>query len=352
MRYRRLRQRIASRLSRILLGRSVWEEQRKAVALLSKAGVDDAFFEVPSVSLPFGAKDYLQPSNPRLLELRKAYGTFGGPAPTHHQWIREYIDYDVPLSSFRGDSAFVYQHRENTPINYVLSAYHILASEYAWLLRKLGEDGLFGAVVVPVNDELKVSRDRIDSVLEIAYLDRLLKLGDGTPKTVLDIGAGYGRLGHRLTQVFPNVRVICTDAVPESTFVCEYYLTLRGAAPRAWAVPLHELASALDQTQVDLAVNIHSFSECTIKAIEWWVDILRKRSVPFLLIIHNPLRNGGTKLLSHEPGEIYLDFLRLVETRGYERVALDPKYDNPELQRYGGISPTHYHLFKLRVSDK
>jgi SAM-dependent methyltransferase len=287
-----------------------------------------------------------------LLELRKQYATFGGPAVSHHQWSREFIDREVPLVSFRGDCAFLWQRRENTPANYVLSAYHILASDYAWLLSKLSEDGMFGAEIVPVDGELKVSRDQIDSILEIAYLDKVLKLSDGTQKTILDIGAGYGRLGHRLTQAFPNVKVLCTDAVPESTFICEYYLTFRGAPPRAQTVPLHELPSALEQMRVDLAVNICSFSECTIKAIEWWLDILRKHSVRFLLIVPDALTNGGTKLLSWEPGGIYRDFLSLVEAREYQRIALIPKYDNPELQRYGGISPTHCHLFELRNDGK
>lgn len=343
-----LREKLDAHLSRFVLGRSAWDLRRKTVALLSKTGVDKAFFEAPLVSLPPGAEDYLQPSNPRLLELRQEYTTFGGPVAAHYQWAKKKISWDIPLSSFRGDCAFVYQRRENTPANFVLSAYHILASGNAWLLDKLDEDGLFGAQVVPVNGDLKVSRDRIDSVLEIAYLDKLLNLSDRTEKTILDIGAGYGRLGHRLTQAFPNVRVLCTDAVPESTFICEYYLKFRCASPRSRAVPLHELSAALEQNRVDIAVNIHSFSECTSGAIKWWLDILRKHTVRFLLIVPNALGNGGTQLLSREPGETFHNFLGLVEASGYERVAIDPKYDNPELQRYGGVSPTCYHLFRFR----
>jgi hypothetical protein len=316
--------------------------------LVSKMGVDETYFKSPRVLLPPGAQDYLKPTNPRLFELRNAYSSFGGPAAAPYTWwSREYIRAQVPLMSFRGDSAFVWQGRENAPVNYVLSAYYLLASKYAWLFHELDEDGFFGAEVVPVNGALKASRDRIDSTLEIAYLDKLLKLSDGTQKRVLDIGAGYGRLGHRLTQVFPNVSVLCTDAIPESTFICEYYLAFRGATPRARAVPLHELTATLDQTGADIAVNIHSFSECTPSTIEWWLDILRKYSVPLLLIVPNALVNGGKELLSVERGE-FSDFRGLVEARGYERIAVDPKYDSPELQRYGGISPTHYHLFKFR----
>lgn len=348
MRSATVRKKIDARLSRIILGQSAWELQRKSVALLSKMGVDETFFEASRVLLPPGAEDYLQPSNPRLLELKEAYAKFGGHVTVHYQWAAKKINSDIPLSSFRGDCAFVYQRRENTPANYVLSAYHILASDYAWLLHKLDEDGLFGAQVVPVKGDLKISRDQIDSVLEVAYLDRFLNLSDGTEKTILDIGAGYGRLGHRLTQAFPNVRVLCTDAVPESTFICEYYLNFRRATPCARAVPLHELSAALDRTSVDIAVNIHSFSECRTEAIQWWLDILRKHSVRFLLIVPNALGNGGTQLLNRAPDETFRNFQGILGGSGYQRVAMDPKYDNPELQRYGGISPTCYHLFELR----
>jgi hypothetical protein len=334
LRLRRFRKRISSRWPF-----STDRELQVAALLRSKTGVEAGLLQ-PSFSVPPDAECYLQPSNRRLSELKTAYAAFSG--PPRSGWDRKYAE-DVPLLRFRGDCAFIWQRRENTPVNYVLSAYHILASKHGWLLRRFQEDGAFGAEIIPVSADLMVSRDAIDSSLEIAYLDRLLNLSDGSEKTILDIGAGYGRLGHRLHQAFPNVRTLCTDAVPESTFICEYYLNFRGAATRARAVPLHELPTALERERIDLAINVCSFPECPIAAIEWWLDLIIKYSVQYLLIVPNAVTNGGMKLLSLE----LLDFLGSVEAKGYQRIALDPKYDNPELQRYGGVSPTRYHLFKM-----
>ena len=55
---------------------------------------------------------------------------------------------------------------------------------------------------------------------------------------MLDIGAGYGRLAHRMSAAFPQLEdYCCVDAVPESTFLSEYYLRHRGCTPpaRVWS---------------------------------------------------------------------------------------------------------------------
>jgi hypothetical protein len=58
----------------------------------------------------------------------------------------------------------------------------------------------------------------------------------------------------------------CVDAVPESTFLCEYCLRYRGVEGAASVVALDEL-ERLPVDGLDLAVNIHSFSEMSIAAI-------------------------------------------------------------------------------------
>jgi len=320
--------------------------ERTVLSLLGRCGVDEAFFRRTGIFLPPGADNYLRPDNPRLLELRESYAAFQG-AQTNYLWRRDYVVSEVPLLGFRDDSAFVWQRRENTPVNYLLTAQYLLGGPHASLFRTLTDDALFGCFTVPVGDGLEVSRDRLDSVCEIAFLDSVLSLSSGSRRTILDIGAGYGRLGHRLSEAFPNVGVFCTDAIPESTFLTEYYLGFRGVAPRARAVPLPNLEQTLCQTRPDAAVNVHSFSECTLESISWWLDLLRRHCVPYLLVVPNAERHGGTELLSLEPGGVRLEFLSLIESRGYRRVACAPKYENTEVQRYGGVSPTWHHLFKL-----
>src|ERR1035438_6593542 len=121
---------------------------------------------------------------------------------------------------------------------------------------------MFGAYVFRFNGKV-VSRDLIDSVLEINFLQENF----GPRKlAVLDIGAGYGRLGHRLSEVMPSADpVFCTDGVAESTFICDFYLRYRKA--RARAIPVDEVESLVKDGGIDLATNIHSFSECTAQSI-------------------------------------------------------------------------------------
>jgi hypothetical protein len=85
-------------------------------------------------------------------------------------------------------------------------------------------------------------------------------LRDSSLVKALDIGGGYGRFAYRLTTAFPGSLAYCVDAVPVSTFLCEYYLRYRDCAEyEAGAIPLN--IGEANLTRTDLAVNIHSFSE-------------------------------------------------------------------------------------------
>jgi hypothetical protein len=107
---------------------------------------------------------------------------------------------------------------------------------------------------------------------------------------VIDIGAGYGGLAHRVVTGLPNVQTyLCTDGVAASTFVCENYLKFRGVDDKATTVPVDEVDEALRTHPPDIALNIHSFSECRIAAIDWWLARLQEHSVRYLMIAPNAL---------------------------------------------------------------
>jgi hypothetical protein len=161
---------------------------------------------------------------------------------------------------------------------------------------------------------------------------------------ILDIGAGYGRLAHRMVSALGGVeRYYCTDAVAVSTFVSDYYLRFRGAE-RAVVVPLDEIDAALGKDPVDLAINIHSFSECRLQAVEWWIRFVSKHRVKNLLIVPNREDCGGERLLN-STGEAILPVLKQY---GYRQIALEPKYLDPVVQQYG-VEPSYYHLFELHA---
>ena len=85
------------------------------------------------------------------------------------------------------------------------------------LLPQLVEDGAFGAPIFDFPGRPPVSRDLLDSVNELLYLDRKLDIVDRSELRVLDIGAGYGRLAHRMAQLVPGLAdYACVDAIPES----------------------------------------------------------------------------------------------------------------------------------------
>ncbi|TMA35013.1 MAG: putative sugar O-methyltransferase [Deltaproteobacteria bacterium] len=148
----------------------------------------------------------------------------------------------------------------------------------------LTEDGAFGAVTFEI-DGRRVSRDLLDSALEIEALAAWLGADALAAARVLDVGAGYGRLAHRLCSWAPRARVVATDAVPLSTFPCEYYLGHRGCT-NAQVGPLDEAEALIARGGFDLAVNVHSFGEAPRAAVAWWLERIAAAGVPRLFIVH------------------------------------------------------------------
>lgn len=303
--------------------------------------------------LPDGAADYLRRDHPRLAELRERYRALGGAIVERSTWSDELLRSEVDLGGFRGDNAYVWQFRDrNSEVNFLLAAYYARSIDRLGLLDRCTEDGLFGAYTFEVGEGLRVSRDLLDSVLEIHFLERHLGLSQRAGVRVLDIGAGYGRLAHRLATGLPALGAcLCVDAVAESTFVSEYYLRFRGVGDRARVVPLDEIDAALEREPVDLAVNVHSWSECTLGAVEWWLDLLARHRVRHLMIVPNSEDHGGTRLTSIEPDRSHRDVLPALGARGYRQLACEPKYLDPAVQRHG-VSPTRHWLFELGGADR
>ena len=293
--------------------------------------------------LPEGATEYLVADNPRLRELRQRYSSFQARVSVPIVWTDEYVQ-SYSLKSFRGDNCYVWQTGDPNcdEINYCLTAYYAQVIDGLGVLQNNNEDGLFGVHTYPVRSRL-FSRDLLDSTNELNFLERHLKLSGVEDLNILDIGAGYGRLAYRTANTFSNLsKYICTDAVPESTFLSEYHIRFRNIEDRVDVVPLDEIEARLREQRIDLAVNIHSFSECSLEAIEWWLALLAGAEVRNLFIVPNGSDHGGEKLALNS-GE---DFSALVEQYGYALQLKAPKYDDPLVQKYG-ISPTWYYLYRL-----
>jgi len=329
----------------------IWQSlsrSRRIASLLDRVGLDPNFWNSAPPCLPAGAQAYLVDSNPRLLELRELYRTSSHPAARHSQWTTAVIASDLPLQAFRGDCAFIWQRRDwNLPIVHLLTAYYLEAAGAGPLMRSLGEDNLFGIYTVPYRESLPVSRDLLDSVSEIRFLDKWLGLLNGTLTSVLDIGAGYGRLAHRILQAVPKVRsYICADAIPESTFICEYYLRFRGMGERAHAVTVFDLDTALNESKPQLAISVHSLGECRRDVIRWWMGFLKQHSVKYLLLVLNPCGVRGETLVSTESnGMPGLPFQFDLREAGYLMLAREPKYLDSAVQQFG-VSPAEFLLYE------
>lgn len=340
---RRLDAALARRGFERVASRLVYPWQRTPVDLPSHSGSP----------LPAGAAEALRADHPRLLELARAYRELDSPMAQDPVWTEELVA-TADLRQFRGDNPYVFQLRGRNlnELGYALSYYcarRIPEVEPLGLLDRLEEDGLFGVHTFTI-DGRRVSRDLLDSALELAFLERHLGISRGPVRTILDIGAGYGRLAHRAATAFPEtVRFLCTDVIPTSTFLCEYYLGFRGltGSGRAAArvVPLHELAAAIRPGEVDLAVNIHSFSECSPAAIDAWLAFLAGKRVPQLMIVPNAVALDGADGITMLTNQ-GVDFSRIVARHGYTLIASEPKFPDPVVQEYG-VSPAAHLLFRL-----
>lgn len=323
---------------------------RASRSLLSRLDLDERALFAPARGdprLPAGAVDALRADHPRLAELRERYHRFDAPVTRHTAWNADFVAHEVDLRAFRGDVAYVWQARDfNAAPHYVATACYAREIDRRGLLAQLGEDDLFGARTYRLGDSLTLSRDLLDSVLELNFLDRHTDLFTREDVRMLDIGAGYGRFAHRAVRALPNLtEVLCTDAIAESTFLCEYYLRFRGVDQVAHTIPLDEIGARLAATHVDFATNIHSFSEMPFEAITWWLDLVAAREVPWLLVVPNPMDNGGDALVSEEADGSRRDFLPGILAHGYRLAVKEPKHLDPLIQRHG-VTPTCYWLFR------
>jgi hypothetical protein len=299
-----------------------------------------------NAALPEGARPYLTPDNPRLLELRERYKAFDSRVTTPSLWTDGYVR-PQDILTFRAENAYVWQYGGPNmhETAYALTMNYVRSIDALGLLDQLSEDELFG-VLTYVFDGKVVSRDLLDSILEIYFLERHLGLFAREKLNVLDIGAGYGRLAHRMTSAVPGLNAyLCTDGIAVSSFICEYYLSFRGLSDKARIAPLDEVEEVLEAQPVDLAINIHSFSECTLEAIDWWFSLLERRRVRYVMLVPNHRDDLNGQLLSHD-GK---DFGPIIENHGYRLKAKDPKFADPIVQQCA-INPTYHYLFENQAA--
>lgn len=251
-----------------------------------------------------------------------------------HSFWREHSK-KIDLENFRCESAYLSQAYGTEKEYWATLGYAAAVGEK--YLNIFTEDTLFGVVSFQIGGRT-VTRDLLDSVLEISFLERKLGSEFLSSVKVLDIGAGYGRFAHRFTSAFPNSCVYCADAVPISSLVCDSYIKFRCFQNRARVAWLWEVKETYEAA--DLAVNIHSWSECTLESVNFWLDLLVAKSCPYLFLVPHE-----AQCLTKECSGPDASFLSAIQEHGYELLASEPKYRSDVMQM-AGIYPTQYMLFK------
>jgi putative sugar O-methyltransferase len=285
------------------------------------------------------ATRYLQFSNPRLQELSSRYAE--AQLFDNSFWKAKKID----LMNFRGEWNYLAQlDYAGTERKYLMTSAYVAALDDQKFLERLSEDSLFGAITIKLLDDLIISRDLLDSVLEIRFLSRQLKLDIEDTNVCLDIGAGYGRFAHRFTALYPKSQVYCVDGVAVSTFLCEYYTRFRMCDDRAKTIPLYEM-SRLSNIKVDFATNIHSWSECPLSAVSYWLELLADLQVTFLFVVPNWL-DEKQMFLTVEPDGNRVSYLPEIERHGYRLKVMERKYGNSRMMAKYGIFNAPYVLFE------
>lgn len=203
--------------------------------------------------------------------------------PFKHQFWATHLP-TVDLTQFRGHRHYLYQ--DMNPDNFQEMGQRLEDTDDWHLLERLSEDGAFGVLTTVLNGKV-VSRDLLDSIEEITYLRTFFGWQRDQAVKILDIGAGYGRLAHRVCEAMPNAEVWCTDAIAESVWLCEGYLAHRGVE-RAHVVSCTALPEVARGIRFDVATAIHSLSECSPEGVTWWLRLLRELGVPYVLYVANP----------------------------------------------------------------
>lgn len=294
--------------------------------------------ELPPFKSDTRTLNYLDVSNERLTLLYERYKS-----NTPFLEIVSPLWHDMPeglnLQRFRSHSGYLWT-RESS-FRYRSTAHYIRQFDTLGLLRLFGEDEAFGCEVVRLSDGVVLSRDKLDSIMESYYFIGRLGLGTFDRFRVLDIGAGYGRLAHRFTTLFKNAEYYCTDAMPVSTFLCEFYLQYRGVKD-AYVIPFDDL-NALKELKFDVAVCVHSFAEQTMQSVSYWMQLLDRLKIDRLMVIDN----DGRWTTFEPPDNRKSYYFPIVRRHGWALLDARPKYST-FFGNLFGIYPESVYAFFVR----
>lgn len=294
------------------------------------------------IPLPNGAADYLTGDNPRLRELTERHHSLELAAVAPCVPEPEHVSAQRDFRYFRADRRHYPGHPRPTAMVLFIYMRYLECRGGGTLLDVLAEDGAFGVWTADVVGRGKLSRDRLDSVNEIMFLERQLGVLSRSGIRIVETGGGHGRFAHRIATAHPSLGDYCCVAdSPQSAFVSEYYLKFRGVSQTTRVVPLDEVP-AMEAGSFNLAVNVESFSACRLVAIDWWAKQLARLRVPHLFVVGD--RMGG--ISSNEPDGRHHDAIPTLKSAGYQLRAVEPAITDPAVRELVCLQ-RDFHMFSL-----
>lgn len=279
----------------------------------------------------------LSSANPRYQELAEMYRKFGDPPCSN--WGSP----ERNLPFFRADNDYVWQPRyferdfERRLREY---AEYVASVDKLGIMKRCSEDLQFGAFGV-FHDGRIVSRDLLDSVLQINWACQNVSALEMNSPTILDIGAGYGRFAHRISEGFSGAwRVLCADGIALSTFLCEWYLQFRQAR-NCLVVPVNDLRRSLESERPSVAFNMHSFSEIPCETVLWWFNELESASIADLIVVTN---ERSSEFLSSEINGDRLNLFPVLEARGWTVERQEPLVGDSNTRRSCNVNNSFLYL--------
>lgn len=195
--------------------------------------------------------------------------------------------------NFRGENAFVWQEKLGDNKETYIEYYKIIKSiDKDNLLNQTFECGSYGCKSYDF-DNIKISRDLLDSILEIYFLKSVFP--NLNKLSLLEIGGGYGRLCKRYLDCFPDSNYYITDAIPQSTFFSKLYLKEKKKS----VINLYDIPKKIKTLKIDIAVNIHSFPECNINDTEWWINLINSNKIKYIFYVPNEPKSKPTFMPSN-----------------------------------------------------
>jgi SAM-dependent methyltransferase len=220
------------------------------------------------------ASDYLRTDNPRLAEIERL--SKGSPYSSVAMWEQWQNKVKNGLPNFCSEGLYLTQ---GAPIgNYEQAAKYVVETG-ACFCNESSRDFRFGIRMVDTESMGSVSRSWLESEIECNFIKRHI---GGLALKVLDIGSGYGRLAVALESIL-GATVYCVDAVPVSTFICEWYT--KQFSKYVETLTLDDLDAKLENKKIDLMVNVHSWNECSCAQIAQWLCLAKRHKIPYLFCV-------------------------------------------------------------------